>query len=476
MSRLAFTMKLSAAASLLLAVIACAASAGGESSAETSPSAYPSPASTHPLSTSSTSLPERRHVVGLYRVDPATLQPIPGSEPVTSGDWISGSSSNNGDWLVLNVWIDTEPDTDIVRVVDVSTGDVVTHWQGPLLHDLVVGDDGSVYRGTQTCGQGASRMAPGTDRFSAVFDSFPAEFCPVAPMTPLDRDRLGWFGWISENPDEYQAGIVIGDMSDGSVALTLLPSVTVGSVGEQDLGDWVALELIEPAVVWDSERDRAYVIHADQPQVSLVDLTTGDLSEHSLEKQTWVDGLLTWLMPPAQAKGPSFGVKKYAALSPSGDVLYTGGEQSEVVTVEDGTWRVETFPRGIDVISTDTWEVLTRFEIPASQLTLSPDGKHLVTTGVEVVDTLSSSGTNPTGAFIIGTDTMEVVAEVDYPGEWHPDVQFSADSRYAYLTHFWGGKIAIVDLENGRTLDQLTGSERLTVFGEAAMLSTPIRP
>lgn len=476
MSRLAFTMKLSAAASLLLAVIACAASAGGESSAETSPSAYPSPASTHPLSTSSTSLPERTHVVGLYRVDPATLQPIPGSEPVTSGDWISGSSSNNGDWLVLNVWIDTEPDTDIVRVVDVSTGDVVTDWQGPLLHDLVVGDDGSVYRGTQTCGRGAARMAVGTDEFSAVFDSFPADFCPVVPMTTLDRDRLGWFGWIPEGPDEYRAGIVIGDVSDGSAALTLLPSVTVGPVSERDLGDSVALELIEPAVVWDSERGRAYVVHGDQAQVSAVNLKTGEVSEHSLEEQTWVDGLLTWLVPPAQAKGSSFGVKKYAALGPSGDVLYTGGEQSEVVTVEDGTWRVETLPRGIEVISTETWDVLTRFEIPASQLTLSPDGKHLVATGVEVVETLSSTGTNPTGAFIIATDTLEVVAEVDYPGEWHPDVQFSADSRYAYLPHFWGGAIAIVALEDGRTLDQVSGSEQLAVFGEAAMLSTPIRP
>lgn len=37
--------------------------------------------------------------VGLFRVDPATLAPVPGSRPITSGDWISGSMSENGEWL-----------------------------------------------------------------------------------------------------------------------------------------------------------------------------------------------------------------------------------------------------------------------------------------------------------------------------------------------------------------------------------------
>jgi hypothetical protein len=102
-------------------------------------------------------------------------------------------------------------------------------------------------------------------------------------------------------------------------------------------------------------------------------------------------------------------------------------------------------------MTSESWELLVHIDIPASQITISPDGEFLVATGVEVIDTLSSGRTNPTGAFIIEADTLEVVAEIDYPGEWHPD-------------------------ETGQILDQVAGSERLTVFGKAAMLSTPIRP
>ena len=79
------------------------------------PSSTPTTISLPVTSTSSPS-----HDLGVFRVDPVTLEPIPGTEPLATGDWITGYGSPNGEWLGLNVWI--EPDISVFRVVDIPRG------------------------------------------------------------------------------------------------------------------------------------------------------------------------------------------------------------------------------------------------------------------------------------------------------------------------------------------------------------------
>ena len=422
-----------------------------------------------------TSPPVGLQAVGLYRVDPGTLNPLTRSDAITTGDWISGSISDNGEWLVLNIWIDTEPDTDVVQVVEASTGRIVTDVAGPLMHELRVGNDGAVYNYFEpgSCGGHVGRLSPGETRFETVFKTIPNEFCPWSPMTLIDDRRVGWLGMLDTEPGRQETALMVGDLTDGSSLVIPLPSVTSGMVGQHETDDLVVGEMLEPTVVWDPDRNRALVVHADEPAVTVVDLNSGEATEHMLtERTSWIDGLLAWLIPPAHAKGPNTGVTKDAVLGRSGDMLYVGTLSSELVEGGDGTWSVESTPLGVDVIDTIGWETVTHLEIPADEVALSPDGQHLVASGVALTDSASTSSYRPEGAFIFSTETLELIGHVQTPGEWYPDIQFSADSRYLYVGRDGGGPIRIVDLATGEETDMISGTDQLTVFGEVAMLST----
>jgi hypothetical protein len=421
------------------------------------------------LSTTTTLLPQSSGAVDLVRVDPATLVPAPDSTVITSGDWISGTMSENGEWLVLNVWIDTEPDTDLIQVVEVSSGRVVTEFDGPLLHDLRVGNDGSVFSQSDgASGPWLSRLAPGSGEFERVFDG-PPGFSRWGSFTLLDDHTAGWLGKLAIESEESEAALVVADVSDGSAETFRLPGVALGQVGEQELGEWTAPEIAQPAVVWDTDRQRALVVHADQPSVTVVDITSGDTVEHTWSSTSWADALVSWLIPAAHAKGPSFGTTRDAVLSPSGDLLYIATERADVA-VDDA---VHIVPQGVEVIDTNDWSLVTKFAIPASRVALSPDGTHLVATGVAGIDTTTTFLSELQDVHIIRTDTLEVIGLVDIQSEWIPDIQFSSDSQYLYLGEPGGGPINIIQLETAEILNTVTGSEQTTMFGPAAMLSTP---
>lgn len=146
---------------LVAAVVAACDDGGLQVPASSSTTVQPTTSTAVAVSSPTAPLPQRSGAVDLVRVDPATLQPSPGTAAVTSGDWISGTMSENGEWLVLNVWIDSEPDTDLIQVVEVSTGRVVTEFDGPLKHDLGVGDDGSVFHQSEGRAGSVSRLTPG---------------------------------------------------------------------------------------------------------------------------------------------------------------------------------------------------------------------------------------------------------------------------------------------------------------------------
>jgi hypothetical protein len=442
----------------------------------------PPPSTSTPVSSTTFVVPsttvqiqlERSGTVDLVRVDPATLKPASDSSVVTSGDWISGSMSENGEWLMLNVWIDTEPDTDLVQVVEVASGTVVTEYRGALLHSLKVGNDGSVFHQYDgATGGRLSRLKPGSGDFEEIFDAFPPGFTRWGSLTLLDDRRAGWFGELWDESGQPEAALLVADLSEGSAETYALSGVTMGQVGEEPLGDWMAPELVEPSVVWDIDGQRALVVHADEPRVTVVDLAGGGIIEHTWSSSSWADAFLAWLIPPARAKGPSFGTRRDAVLSPSGVLLYVALEESEVAA--DGSPSVHTFPGGVEVVNTGTWSLVTRFDIPASRVALSPDGAHLVAAGVVAIDTPSSTASELEDVHIIDTETMDVIGTVDIRSDWFPDIQFSADSRYAYLGESGGGRVHIIQLKTAELLG-VVGSGRTTMFGPAAMLSTASAP
>ena len=212
-------------------------------------------------------------------------------------------------------------------------------------------------------------------------------------------------------------------------------------------------------------------VHGDEDAVTTVDLGTGALETHRWSQTTsWIDGLFAWLIPPAQAKGPSdYGVSRNGVISNSGDLLYVATSVAEVVIESDGDWFVQSTPRGVEAVSTETWEVVHRWDIPASEVSLSPDGKHLVATGTTWTESPSSSHVQAKDVSIIDTDTHELAGQFPSFEAWH-DVHFSPEGDYAYLgTCCGGGRYDIVDLES---LEVVGRSEHGTLFADALLFAT----
>jgi hypothetical protein len=95
----------------LLAVIGIVAVLVGCTAAEPAPDNEPvappetteAPTTTSLSVATSTALPSTENLNALYRIDRATLEQLPASEPLSIGDWAWGISSENGSWLALRV-------------------------------------------------------------------------------------------------------------------------------------------------------------------------------------------------------------------------------------------------------------------------------------------------------------------------------------------------------------------------------------
>jgi hypothetical protein len=409
--------------------------------------------------------------MGLYRVDPATLEPLPGVEPLITADGVSGYSSPNGQWLALHVW-SASTLQNLALVMESSTGEIVTEKSGILGDFLGVGDDGVVYQMlySQFRGHTLRRLVPGAERYQDVDVDFPKEF-RYQVATFLGPQRIAMLGSFGEDPEDQVVGVVVVDLKALETTTHLIHGLTAGNVAEMDLGDWSLTETVQPVAIWDSGGDRVIFVHGDEDAVTTLDLSTGAKETHWWSSSaSWLGSLFAWLIPPAQAKGPSeYGVARSAALGQSGQWLYVGTSVSEVVIESDEDWYIEHTPQGVEVVNTETWQVAHRWDIPASEISASPDGRHVVASGTTWTESLTTSSVQTKDVFIIDADTHEVVGQFPAFEAWH-DVQFSPDGDYAYLgTCCGGGRFDIVDLES---LEVVARSEHGTLFGDALLFAT----
>lgn len=188
--------------------------------------------------------------MALYRADPVTLRALPGTQSLTTGDWMTGHSSPNGDWLALHVWRDTDPETDLIQVIETSTGEIVTEVPGRLADFVGLGDDGSVYqmRHLQFQGSQLRRLVPHDTGYETVFEDFPSEFVHRGSFTLFDSDHAAWFGTFGGDFEESVPGFVVADLSTGSATTHLIDGLTFADVGETEFGDWTVYESVTPFV------------------------------------------------------------------------------------------------------------------------------------------------------------------------------------------------------------------------------------
>ncbi|MCI0679061.1 MAG: hypothetical protein L0Z63_08470, partial [Actinobacteria bacterium] len=155
----------------------------------------PSVSTSIPETTTSTPDPDYGGVLGIYPADPRTLEPLPGSVALTTADSMWGEASPNGRWVAVQVWLNTTPETDLVRLIDVGAGEVVAETKALRQYGLTVDDEGTIYRLAGTNRYWVEVLTPGDERFSRLFD-LPVGFGPWSETQVLDDGRLGWFGTI----------------------------------------------------------------------------------------------------------------------------------------------------------------------------------------------------------------------------------------------------------------------------------------
>jgi WD40 repeat protein len=138
-----------------------------------------------------------------------------------------------------------------------------------------------------------------------------------------------------------------------------------------------------PGVVFEPGGQLLYIVHADSDTLTTVDFASRSVKSVAIEPpQSVLDRLMALtLTGTARAKALE-GTYKTVELSPDGKRLYVGG--TEYVTVKDEAGNITSYdsiPLKLMIVDTASGTELKRTEFPASELSLSHDGRQLYIAG-----------------------------------------------------------------------------------------------
>ncbi|MCI0425817.1 MAG: hypothetical protein L0Z47_08205 [Actinobacteria bacterium] len=130
--------------------------------------------------------------------------------------------------------------------------------------------------------------------------------------------------------------------------------------------DWPYGE-VEPAIVFDEVGARLFVVHADGAGLTTVDLLAGAITVKGFaEPPTFWTRFMSWLVPPAQAKGSEPSASLSAWLSSDRSQLYVTGEAGDAWRDEENRLHTTHTPLGLMVINTETLELDRVLELPVN--------------------------------------------------------------------------------------------------------------
>jgi hypothetical protein len=194
-----------------------------------------------------------------------------------------------------------------------------------------------------------------------------------------------------------------------------------------------------PGLAVDPAGRRAYVVAADAP-VAEVDLTTLRVGYHRLAKPTsLLQRLANWLLPPAEAKGVTSGPARRALWLGEG-LLAVAGSDAVASNTKQGARQVQR-PSGLQLIDTHTWTV--HMLDPHTSSIMLADGR-LFASG----ERYDSDDGEPKGygLTIYGPGDRRPVHLIGSNVVWR--IQVHGD--LAYVRH--GGGYSVVDLRANRVL------------------------
>jgi hypothetical protein len=401
----------------------------------------------------------------VYQVDPRTLDPLPGLDPIPMGDWSWGVSSPNGRWLALLFGNDTGANEG-VRLIDVPEWRVVGDWTQLSGSPMSVSNDGVIHTYLyQAPHPQLVRAEVGVDQPETLAD-LPSEFSPL-DYPRLREDRIVLIGQDFDSSSGLSTLTVVSvDQSTGIISETELPETGIGATELVELGNGQTGVVDSfPALVWDEDNGRILVVHAIDDLVIAYDLDTGETTQHRFGPRTGAGTQVT----RNELNGSNLWAStiRTAVLGQNGTVMYVAGSVGGFVQSDDSPTSITT-PSGIVAVDTDTWEIVDRLEAPISVVFMSPDGRRLLATGYTEENSPTTYSVEGSGVYLIDPADLEVIAHhpPDRAEEYFGQMSFSQDGSLAYVTSYSTvEQVDVIDLDSGEVVANRTG---IQVYGEAA--------
>jgi hypothetical protein len=381
---------------------------------------------------------------GLVPVDAATLVPFEDANPIVLGPDHEGVVSANGRWAAIRSE-QTGGRDPLISIVDLDSLLVVADEEGSG-DGLQVGDDGT---------------AIWFDRGGLVELQITSEVTMVdtPPVPSYFNDTLAVFAegrvaFLNGPSDEIgTVSIVIVDGT--ATTVHEVGQITSGLTGTDD-SSIPHREFLVPDVAWDAVNDRAIVISADEDRLAVVDLDSGETSEHEFA---------------ASGSPGEESATRDAYVTDDGSTLFIA---TRTLDVSGGASDGDATEAAQQLVAVDTSDWSSRLvSATADSVYASPDGTVLATTGAR--STFRGEGaveTTQSPVFLIDTATGEPLVGFEGRSGTIVNVQFSRDGDEIYVVSEGpeGTNIDIVDVAS----EQLAGSlgfERISLIGEAGLMS-----
>jgi len=360
---------------MLMVITACSADVVTES--PTKPVSA-STTTTSAISTSTTLPEEPIPTSALRLIDPATLEPITATVEIPGSPWDEPAVLPDGR-LVFFSGNSPEADQKWLSLVDLKSGRAEST-QIDFSPSRILGYSEATERVVfmLTSGQGTRIVLFDPIDLSIsetpIFEEEGNDWWPHESVLFDDGDKIAFY--FTRGYDEEHLGEppqvrvldlesnLLGDpiVVDGVVhGLVELPEEFIRHP-DLPYGE------VEPGIAIDSVDGRLFATHPDGKALTVVDLLTNDVDVVPLESQSSFWGrALSWLIPPAEAKGSEPSVTLSAWLSPDRRLLYVTGEANDAWRDADKRLHTTSEPLGLMVVDTRTLELTRNLELPVSR-------------------------------------------------------------------------------------------------------------